>query len=101
MPLIQNHIGHIQNKVELGELTIDQANVEMVKMARFRLVINSLPKQVRNSLNAAVKSGELGHFKKDGHKPEAYFVPEWEHLAKCARCDHEQSIKGCAAIITL
>ena len=81
MRLKQNHIEHLQDLMQRGEITSEQANVERVKMARVKMVINRLPSDVRKSLNAAVKRGELGHIKKDGHKPEVYFHPHFEHLA--------------------
>lgn len=81
MRLKQNHIEHLQDLMQRGELTAEQANVEKVKMARVQLIIGHMPSDVRKALNAAVKRGELGHIKKDGHKPEAYFHPHFEHLA--------------------
>lgn len=91
MKLTQNHIEHLQDLMQRGLLTADQANVEKVKMARVQLVQGRLPAQVRKALNAAVKSGELGHVKKQGKKPEAYFHPTFEHLANSerSRCERE------------
>ena len=37
-----------------------------------------------------VDSGDLGHMKKDGHKPEAYYHPTFEHMAHEARRKHER-----------
>lgn len=81
MRLKQNHIEHLQDLLQRGEITAEQANVEKVKMARVQLVVGRLPSDVRKALNAGVKRGELGYMKKDGHKPEAYFHPNFEHLA--------------------
>ena len=50
-------------------------NVEMIRIAGVELVVNSIPREVRAQLNAAVKAGKLGHLKKERHKPEAYFHP--------------------------
>ena len=91
--LTQNHIEHIQNMVQLGNLTIDQANVEYVKIGRVKLIKNRMPASVRKALNAAVKTGELGHMKKDGLRPEAYFHPHFEHLAISDRNNLEREIK--------
>lgn len=88
----QNDIETIKDLLHHGELTADQANVQMVRNDRFRMVINSLPASVRKALNAAVKTGELGHMKKDGHKPECYFHPTFKYLAVEARNKRECEI---------
>lgn len=77
---MQNNIESLKDKVQLGEMTADQANVQLVRDLRVRLVTARLPAAVRKALNAAVKTGELGHIKKDGHKPEAYFHPTFEYM---------------------
>ncbi|SDS78109.1 hypothetical protein SAMN05216496_2407 [Pseudomonas sp. Z003-0.4C(8344-21)] len=97
----QNDIEHLQDLMQKGELTADQANVQMVRNERFRMVVNSLPASLRKALNAAVRSGELGHMKKDGHKPECYFHPTFEYLAKAERLKREQqvnSLRGTATV---
>lgn len=90
----QNDIETIKDRLHLGEITADQANVEMVRSDRFRMVINSLPASVRKALNAAVKTGELGHMKKEGHKPECYYHPTFKYLAIEARNRREREIVG-------
>ncbi|WDG45693.1 hypothetical protein [Pseudomonas chlororaphis] len=97
----QNDVEHLQDLMQRGEMTADQANVQMVRNERFRLVINGLPARVRSALNAAVKSGELECLKKDGHKPECYYHPTFKHLAIAARNRREQEIRqasGCALV---
>lgn len=76
----QNDIEALQDLIQRGEITADQANVEMVRIARVQ-VVKSLPASVRSALNAAVKDGILSHKKKDGRKPEVYYHPDFEHLA--------------------
>ncbi|MEK3735684.1 hypothetical protein NYE47_00790 [Paenibacillus sp. FSL H7-0941] len=78
--LSQNDMEHLVDLVQRGEITANEANVMKVKMARF-VIVTKLDANLRSVLNAAVKSGELGHKKKDGHKPEVYFHPNFEHLA--------------------
>ena len=90
----QNDIETIKDRLHLGEITADQANVEMVRSDRFRMVINSLPASVRKALNAAVKTGELGHMKKECHKPECYYHPTFKYLAIEARNRREREIVG-------
>lgn len=80
----QNDLQTIQDMVQQGMLSVDDANVLMIRNERFRLV-HKLPASVRKALNAAVKSGVLGHLKKDGVKPEAYFHPTFKYLAEEAR----------------
>lgn len=81
MRLNQNDLEHLKDMMNLGKITALQANVEMVRMARVRVVVNSIPSQIRKALNEAVKAGELCHKKKDGRKPEVYYHPNFEHLA--------------------
>lgn len=83
--LNQNDLEHLKDMIDLGKITAVQANVEMVRMARVKVVCNSIPSQIRKALNEAVKAGELCHKKKDGRKPEVYYHPNFEHLANDER----------------
>ncbi len=91
MKLNQNDWENIKDRVQKGELTIEQSHVEKVRMQRV-LLVSHLPRDVRTALNAAVKREELGRMKKDGHKPEAYYHPTFEYLAKSERAEHERGI---------
>ncbi len=62
----------VRDALERGEIQRGQANVFMVQLQGVRIVNGPMPRQVRNELLAAVKTGELGHLKKDGLKPEAF-----------------------------
>ena len=93
MDLKQNELEHLEDLLERGIITPEAANVEMVKMARVRLIENRLPAKVRKALNLAVKNKELGHLKKDGNKPEAYFHLSFTHLARSERSKRESDIK--------
>lgn len=98
MNLTQNQLERLQDLTARGELTTDQANVEMVKMMRVRAV-SKLSSNVRKALNAAVKSGELAHMKKDGKKPEVYYHPSFDHLARSERNRIErETIKAVSGI---
>lgn len=97
MELKQNDREHLQDMVQLGEMTADQANAEKVRMRRVRLVTSRLPAQIRKALNAAVKRGELAHIKKDGHKPEAYYHPTFSRAARLERDAHERDILSALA----
>ena len=90
--LKQNDRIYLSDMVDRGEMTADQANVAKVRMMRVELVTSRIPQQVRKALNAAVKRGELGHMKKDGHKPEAYYHPTFEYLANDERRKYERYV---------
>ena len=91
---MQNNIEHIRDMIDQGKMTVNEGNVQMVLDQRVRLIINSVPRDIRKALNAAVKSGVLGHKKKDGHKPECYYHPNFEYLANAARNKHEWQARG-------
>lgn len=100
MSFKQNDREYLQDMVQREVMSADQANVEKVKMARVQLVVRSLPAQVRKALNDAVKRGELARMKKDGRKPEAYYHPTFEHLAKQERNEYERNtLKALASVI--
>ena len=80
--LSQNDLENFMDLIERREMTADEANVEMVRVARFKIIKSSIPKNVRKALNDAVKRGELGHYKKDGRKPEVYYHPSFDYLAR-------------------
>lgn len=92
MKLSQNDLFCLKDRMQRGELTAAQANVEKVRLQRVLLVIGRLTADLRKTLNAAVKAGELGHMKKDGHKPEAYFHPTFDYLANGERQAHANSV---------
>lgn len=81
----QNDIEHLQDMMQSHGMTLAQANVELVRMKRVRIVTSSVPRDVRSALNRAVKDGLLARKKKDHHKPECYYHPDFEHLANVER----------------
>lgn len=87
---IQNEIEMIQDRLQRGLINADEANVQMIRAQRFRLIRGSMPASARRSLNAAVKRGELGHMKRDGKKPECYYHPTFDYLASAERSRVEQ-----------
>jgi len=92
MELSQNQLEQLKNKMELGQLTANQANVEIIKIERFRLITSRVSSDIRKELNAAVKRGELGHMKKEQNKPEVYYHPNFKYLANEAREKYEQKV---------
>lgn len=95
----QNDLETIQDKLERGIITLEKANVEMVRAERFRIITNRVPMNVRKALNKAVKLGELGHTKKSKSSPEVYFHPAFEYVANAAvRKRAENTIKALASV---
>lgn len=99
MKLNQNDRETIKDRVDIGAMTVDDGNVEMVRSRRVLLVTSRMPASVRKALNAAVKTGALGHYKKDGHKPEAYFHPTFDYLAKAERTAHERHVLSFRSVV--
>jgi hypothetical protein len=90
----QNDIEHLVDMMQQGKMTAAEANVQMVRNERVKVVVNRLPREVRTALNNAVKSGVLGHMKKDKFRPEVYYHPTFEYMAHDARRRaHEESIR--------
>ena len=96
---IQNNIEHVRDMIDQGKMTVMEGNVQMILDQRFRLIKNSVPRDIRKALNEAVKKGILGHKKKDGHKPECYYHPTFEHLANAARNKCEDDVRRASARI--
>ena len=90
MNLSQNDLERLKDRIQKGEITAMEANIEQVRITRVRLVTSKIPADVRKALNSAVKRGYLAHMKKEGHKPEAYYHPTFDYLAKEERAEHEQ-----------
>lgn len=86
----QNNLEQILDMVRLGQMTIEEANIEMVRSERVRIV-SKMPKETRAQLNNAVKNGLLAHKKKEGHKPEVYYHPDFEYLANVKRSEIAKS----------
>lgn len=69
----QAALAYTKDALEKGEILRGQTNVFMVQLEGVRIVSGPMPRQVRKELMDAVKTGELGHIKKEGLKPEAFF----------------------------
>ena len=97
----QNNLEYIADQLQMGKITAEEANVELVRAARYRVVYR-LPRQIRNWLNKAVKEKKIAHKKKEGLRPEIYYHPNFEHLANAelARIE-EQSRKNINKVLTV
>ena len=100
MNLNQNDLERITDRCQRGVITPDQANVMLVRCRRVLLVTSKIPANVRRALNNAVKSGALGRMKKDGCKPEVYFHPRFDYLAKEARDREGREIINASSLVT-
>ena len=82
-------------------MSVDDANIEIVRMMGVRIVSGMLDRRTRTALMAGVRDGRLGHLKKDGMKPEAFFHPNSETNAKDERARISrsgiQAIAACCA----
>lgn len=56
-------------------------NAMRIRVGGTKVIVGSLPAQVRKELMAAVKSGHLGRLQKDGLKPEIFFHPDHKNAA--------------------
>jgi hypothetical protein len=63
-------------------MSLDDANIEVVRMMGVRIVSGGFDRRTRSALMQGVKSGKLGHLKKDGLKPEAFCHPNAIWAAK-------------------
>lgn len=75
----QNDLEYILGQVKTGKMTTSQANIEMIRIERFR-ISPRLDRETRATLNQAVKDGFLCHKKKNTYNPEVYYHPNFEHL---------------------
>jgi uncharacterized protein YoaH (UPF0181 family) len=63
-------------------MSLDDANVELVRIMGVRLIQAKMDRRTRSALMAGVKSGKIGHLAKSGIKPEAFFHPNGLDNAK-------------------
>lgn len=75
-------------------------NVAMVRAEGVRMVSNSIIRQVRTELMKAVKSGDLGHLKKDRNKKEIFFHPDKRKEALKKRDDAEKAMAAAVGKVT-
>lgn len=94
-----NALDRVKDRIQRGLITAAQGNVELVRYEGVRLIPNRLPRDVRAALMAGVKAGELGHLKKEGHKPEAFFHPNSRQRAVAERNAVERRIKGASRTV--
>lgn len=72
----------------------------MIRNEEVRIVRGRIPAQVRRALLEAVGSGDLGHLKRDGLKPEAFFHPAFRAKALALQTAQAlDAIKGIAAVV--
>lgn len=75
-------------------------NVANILAHGTRKIIGKVPASVRADLRAAVRDGVLGHFPKDGLKPEVFYHPQRRSDAVAIReRDAEYAIKCIAGVV--
>lgn len=90
---LKNVTDRITEDVRRGIISAEQGNVALVRAKRVVIVRGKMMREVRKALNEAVKRGELKHMKKEGHKPEVYFHPDWHFLAVGERAAAEKEVE--------
>ena len=70
----QQAIEQARSAVERGEWT-DDVNILVIRIMGVRLIQAPIPREIRNTLDRAVREGKLGRISKNGLKPEAYHHP--------------------------
>lgn len=73
-------------------------NVQLIMSKGFRLIGGPIPAQVRKELRAAVKSGVLGHIKKDGLLPEVFFHNVHPHCYTAVDARKREAVDAVKAI---
>lgn len=96
----QNILDYVKDQMQQGKMTAAEANVQTVLMQGVRLIQGKVIAEVRKALNEAVKAGTLGHLKRDGLKPEAYFHPNSIYRAKEERNREEFKCKSALKGVT-
>ena len=78
-----------------------EANVELIRMMGVRIIGGRIDRDTRRALMDAVKAGKLGHLKKDGLKPEAFFHPNsiWNAKEERSKIFNQsvRAIQACCA----
>lgn len=64
------------------DLHLTAPNTELIRKHATRVVRGRVPAAVRRELMNSVKTGLLGHLKKDGLKPEVFFHPDHANGAR-------------------
>lgn len=70
----QQAIEQARSAVEKGEWT-DDINILVIRIMGVRLIQAPIPREIRKTLNRAVREGKLGRISRDGLKPEVYHHP--------------------------
>lgn len=88
---------HTQGRTDIDSQT---RNVQLIMREGFRLV-GRMPAEVRKELRAAVKTGVLGHIKKDGLLPEAFFWNIHPHCYSVLEARKREALHGVKSIASV
>lgn len=73
-------------------------NVQLIMSKGFRIIGGRVPAEIRKELRAAVKSGVLGHIKKDGLLPEVFFHNIHPHCYTAVEARKREAVDAVRAI---
>lgn len=76
------YVNNQKDNLPCQEAVQYSSNVELIRSEKFCIIRGAYPRHVRVQLNAGVKAGHLGRFKKDGLKPEIYYHPKYKVLVE-------------------
>lgn len=75
MTTYDNALSYVKDQMRQGKMSVEDANIELIRMIGIRVVDCSIPAQVRKYLSNGVRAGRLGKLPKKGLAPEIYFHP--------------------------
>jgi hypothetical protein len=77
----QQAIEQALEAVRRGEWT-DDVNILVIRIMGVRLIQAPIPREIRKTLNRAVREGKLGRIPRKGLRPEAYHHPNTRARAR-------------------
>lgn len=75
MTTYDNALSYVKDQMQQGKMSLEDANIELIRMIGIRVVEGSIPAQVRKYLSSGVRAGRIGRLPKKGLAPEIYFHP--------------------------
>jgi hypothetical protein len=97
----QAALDYARDLMEKG-MSLDDANVTVVRMMGVRLIHGKMDRRTRNALMAGVKDGRLGHITKENLKPEVFFHPNAMWKAKDMRdAEANAAVRAIASVFVV
>ncbi len=73
---------HYSDQIKRGIMSAADANVQLVRDLRYKVIVGKVPADVRRALFAGVKEGKIAHAKKTSETPEAFYHPDFFFMLK-------------------